>query len=336
MAERYQQFLGSKPGIVVELVDDSGSPYTVRTEQGFEFSISAEDFKNYYRKENDPSPARWNHLVTDPERGMVESGKMAEAMEIIKSFDDRLGDFDKARAFVRDVVAVMAGGSGQNLDAVRARLKELGWDPEALASKDWKILEKLPDDLHKLLLSETCAVIPFLPSPAGPNGDAQRSGAPVSGRKTATPKAKKDGTKSAKKSAPSSKRGGMKNVELSVDKDLLTVTVDLSKEFGPSKSAKSIIVASTQGNKTVPGREEKIGLNVYRQETQKPAKGRRKEFKNVLMSVDHDILTLEIDLSKEFGPSKSGQTTIIASTEGNQLVYGSEKKIGLNVYRKID
>ena len=44
----------------------------------------------------------------------------------------------------------------------------------------------------------------------------------------------------------------------------ITITVDLSKEFGPSSSGKTIIVASTEGNVTVPDREEKIGLNVYR------------------------------------------------------------------------
>ncbi len=56
----------------------------------------------------------------------------------------------------------------------------------------------------------------------------------------------------------------MKNVEMSVDGDILTIRVDLSKEFGPSSSGKTIIVASTEGNKSVPDREEKVGLNIYR------------------------------------------------------------------------
>ncbi len=56
----------------------------------------------------------------------------------------------------------------------------------------------------------------------------------------------------------------MKNVELSVDGNILTIRVDLSKEFGPSSSGKTIIVASTEGNVTIPDRQEKIGLNVYR------------------------------------------------------------------------
>jgi hypothetical protein len=56
----------------------------------------------------------------------------------------------------------------------------------------------------------------------------------------------------------------MKNVELSVDGSMLTIKVDLSKEFGPSSSGKTIIVATTEGNVTIPERQEKIGLNVYR------------------------------------------------------------------------
>jgi hypothetical protein len=56
----------------------------------------------------------------------------------------------------------------------------------------------------------------------------------------------------------------MKNVEMSIAGDILTITIDLSKEFGPSSSGKTTIVASTEGNVTVPEREEKIGLNVYR------------------------------------------------------------------------
>jgi hypothetical protein len=56
----------------------------------------------------------------------------------------------------------------------------------------------------------------------------------------------------------------MKNVEMSVDGNIMTIKVDLSKEYGPSSSGKTIIVASTEGNVSIPGREEKLGLNVYR------------------------------------------------------------------------
>ena len=56
----------------------------------------------------------------------------------------------------------------------------------------------------------------------------------------------------------------MKNIEMTTEGNILTITVDLSQRFGKSSSGKSIIVASTEGNQSIPGNEEiKIGLNVY-------------------------------------------------------------------------
>jgi len=56
----------------------------------------------------------------------------------------------------------------------------------------------------------------------------------------------------------------MKNVQMAVEGNILTIRVDLSKEFGPSASGKTIIIASTEGNVAVGDRPEKVGLNVYR------------------------------------------------------------------------
>ncbi|MDR3210906.1 MAG: hypothetical protein LBU79_03195 [Planctomycetota bacterium] len=59
----------------------------------------------------------------------------------------------------------------------------------------------------------------------------------------------------------------MKNVELEIEGDILTIKVDLSKTFGQSASGKSIVIATSEGNQALPGREEKIGLNVYRKQS---------------------------------------------------------------------
>jgi hypothetical protein len=57
----------------------------------------------------------------------------------------------------------------------------------------------------------------------------------------------------------------MKNVEMTVEGNILTIKVDLSKEFGLSSSGKSMIIASTEGNVSIEGQEEKkIGLNIYK------------------------------------------------------------------------
>jgi len=55
------------------------------------------------------------------------------------------------------------------------------------------------------------------------------------------------------------------NIQMEVQGNALVIRVDLSKAYGLSGSGKSVIIASTGGNVTVPGRDEvKIGLNVYR------------------------------------------------------------------------
>ena len=57
----------------------------------------------------------------------------------------------------------------------------------------------------------------------------------------------------------------MKNIEMNVIGEELIIKVDLSQSFGRSTSGKSIIIASTEGNQSIPGNEEiKIGLNIYK------------------------------------------------------------------------
>ena len=56
----------------------------------------------------------------------------------------------------------------------------------------------------------------------------------------------------------------VKNIEMTIKENILTITVDLSQRFGKSSSGKSTIIASSEGNQSIPGNEEiKIGLNVY-------------------------------------------------------------------------
>ena len=51
----------------------------------------------------------------------------------------------------------------------------------------------------------------------------------------------------------------MKNVEMTVEGETLIIKVDLSKDFGPSKSGKTIMIASTEGNVSVPDRDDRRG-----------------------------------------------------------------------------
>ena len=57
----------------------------------------------------------------------------------------------------------------------------------------------------------------------------------------------------------------MKNCDMKLNGNILTITVDISKDYGKSASGKSIIIASTEGNISVPDKEDiKIGLNIYK------------------------------------------------------------------------
>jgi len=65
-----------------------------------------------------------------------------------------------------------------------------------------------------------------------------------------------------------------------------------------------------------------------------PHNAKEYTMKNITTTVKGNKLTIEIDLSKTFGPSKSGKTIIVASTEGNQKVEGTDVVIGVNAYKK--
>lgn len=55
----------------------------------------------------------------------------------------------------------------------------------------------------------------------------------------------------------------MKNIDVKEEKGKLVITIDLTKTFGASKTGKSLIIASSEGNIIVaPG--VFMGLNVYK------------------------------------------------------------------------
>ena len=58
----------------------------------------------------------------------------------------------------------------------------------------------------------------------------------------------------------------MQNIEIKVEDNIMAIIVDLSKDFGPSKSGKTISIASTKGNQKVTGPDGDVivGVNVYK------------------------------------------------------------------------
>ena len=56
-----------------------------------------------------------------------------------------------------------------------------------------------------------------------------------------------------------------KNVEWTVVRNKLTITVDLTKDFGDSASGKTTIIGTTNGAVDIEGHEGvKLGVNVYK------------------------------------------------------------------------
>lgn len=68
----------------------------------------------------------------------------------------------------------------------------------------------------------------------------------------------------------------MNNVKTNVDKNILTITIDLSERQGQSASGKNDIIATTGGNIDVGG-GVKLGLNCYVKVGTTPAGGGKKK-----------------------------------------------------------
>ena len=47
----------------------------------------------------------------------------------------------------------------------------------------------------------------------------------------------------------------MDNIQIEVKDNKAVITIDQSKDFGPSKSGKTIVVATTRGDIPIPGAE---------------------------------------------------------------------------------
>ncbi|MCX5872266.1 MAG: hypothetical protein NTY51_03390 [Deltaproteobacteria bacterium] len=321
MTENYQQFLGSSPGLLVELIDGEKSPFKVRTKDGFEFWLSSDDFRNYYKAEESATTEKWGIFITDKALGVVETCVAREVVDLINRFKGAFQDFMKARHFLKDLIKNKDVKTEADVPVIRDLLKRFSKFPEVISDKDIRDLLLLSPRARDLLASPDFAVLDW---PLNHSVD-------LTTKNENAEKPKKEVQKKTPRTIPQR----MKNVEFILEDNTLIIKVDVSKEFGPSKSGKTTIVASTEGNKTIPGRVEKVGLNIYKEISEAKKTGNKTSFKNMEMQLDGHNLTITVDLSQEFGPSKSGKTIIIASTGGNQLVYGRSEKIGLNVYKTL-
>ena len=68
----------------------------------------------------------------------------------------------------------------------------------------------------------------------------------------------------AKKTTTVKKLGGAENVSVAVTEDKITLVISRKVKGHPSKSGKTIVVATSRGNQPIPDTDLKLGLNIYR------------------------------------------------------------------------
>jgi len=55
-----------------------------------------------------------------------------------------------------------------------------------------------------------------------------------------------------------------KNIVAKINGETLTLTVNLAKNLGPSNSGKSLLIATTRGNRIIPGHKKmRLGLTLF-------------------------------------------------------------------------
>ncbi len=57
---------------------------------------------------------------------------------------------------------------------------------------------------------------------------------------------------------------GTKGIEIAREEGYVYLRFPIAKNYGQSKSGNSYIVATTSGNKSIPGTQTMLGLNAYR------------------------------------------------------------------------
>lgn len=132
----------------------------------------------------------------------------------------------------------------------------------------------------------------------------------------------------------------MDNLELKMKENELELIFDNTKEFGLSKTGKTIIVATSRGGRRINGTDLNFTMSAYKYPDSKAttdykSKRKQKDVQNITISIAEDITTMTIDMSQDFGTSASGKSIIIASSRGNKRLESTNVYYGLNIYKMI-
>ena len=117
------------------------------------------------------------------------------------------------------------------------------------------------------------------------------------------------------------------------EKDINIVPINISKELGKSKTEKTIIVANSHGEWSIKGTDLRIGMFAFKYPKKKTVKEKPEEMQNINVKLDKNNVILKIDTRKNYGPSSTGKSIIVASTRGNKIIKNTGVYLGLNVYK---
>ena len=82
----------------------------------------------------------------------------------------------------------------------------------------------------------------------------------------------------------------MENIESKVDGDTLIINFDVTKEFGPSATGKTTIVAHSHGGQRIKGTDLGFNMFAFKYPTKKTTKPKKtKEMQNIDVSIDGNI-----------------------------------------------
>lgn len=139
-----------------------------------------------------------------------------------------------------------------------------------------------------------------------------------------------------------------KNVRIGLEDRTLYLACDLSKDYGVSSTGKSIVIASSCGNKPLGKSNAFLGLNLFAKSLEKRqlnSKAVEKLQKDIFEPVgtsglswriEDDGVTLCIKLDFDAAtekPAGSGKSILLFSTLGNKVIAETGIMCGLNCYR---
>lgn len=131
----------------------------------------------------------------------------------------------------------------------------------------------------------------------------------------------------------------LQGVEVEVSGTVCSLSIDTTKEIGPSKAGKAIILATSNGFATIPGTDLSCDLMVCKTlKAKDPSIGELAEQdlpggKKLKCCVQGATLVLKFDSAEIVGTSGTGKSSIVATSGGMRAIPGTPLSINFSAYK---